>query len=186
LAASHLREEQSRIRRKQPGHSGHFDVFLLEKEMQAAMAEAFPMLRHLRDSVQDPVSLDYFQERASAGWKLKAIEWEREVEAPSETAVPPDHPAPYGLEIAPDASRLRQNPHEIDILMTVLELIVVEKGVSYIAEELNLRGFKTRQGNLWTSPAVFNLLPRLIELGPDILKSNDWQTRRGHLHAPPA
>ena len=69
------------------------------------------MLRHLRDSVQHPVSLDYFQERLSAGWKLKAIEWEKEVEASSEPAPPPDHAAPYGLEIAPDASRLRHNPH---------------------------------------------------------------------------
>jgi hypothetical protein len=145
----------------------------------------FSMLRHLRDSVQHPVSLDYFQERLSAGWKLKAIEWEKEVEAPSEAASPPEHEAPYGLEIAPDAARLRQNPHEVGVLMTVLELIVVEKGVSYIAEELNVRGFKTRQGTPWTSPAVFNLLPRLIDLGPDLLKSNDWQTRRSHLHTPP-
>jgi len=103
------------------------------------------MLRHLRDSVQQPVSLDYFQERLSAGWKLKAIEWEKEIEAPSESTPPPEHAAPYGLEIAPDASRLRQNPGEVAILMTILELIVVEKGVSYIADELNIRGFKTRR-----------------------------------------
>jgi len=144
------------------------------------------MLRHLRDSVQHPVSLDYFQERLSAGWKLKAIEWEKEVEAPSEASVRPDQAAPYGMEIAPDASHLRHNSQEVGVLMTILELIVVEKGVSYIAEELNERGFKTRQGTPWTSPAVFNLLPRLIELGPDLLKSNDWQARRAHLHTPPA
>jgi len=154
-------------------------------KMQAPSTEV-SMLRHLRDSVQHPVSLDYFQERLSAGWKLKAVEWEREVEVPTETAAPPEQAAPYGLEIAPDASRLRQNPHELDVLMTILELIVVEKGVSYIAEELNVRGFKTREGTQWTSPAVFNLLPRLIDLGPDLLKSNDWQSRRGHLHAPHA
>ncbi|HEY3456178.1 MAG TPA: hypothetical protein VGK64_16490 [Bryobacteraceae bacterium] len=141
------------------------------------------MLRHLRDTVQHPVSLDYFQERLSAGWKLKAVEWEREVEVPTETTAPPEQTAPYGLEIAPDAQRLRQNPHEIGVLMTILELIVVEKGVSYIAEELNVRGFKTREGTPWTSPAVFNLLPRLIDLGPDLLKSNDWRTRRGQLHS---
>ena len=90
------------------------------------------------------------------------------------------------MEIAPDASHLRHNSQEVGVLMTILELIVVEKGVSYIAEELNERGFKTRQGTPWTSPAVFNLLPRLIELGPDLLKSNDWQARRAHLHTPPA
>ena len=135
------------------------------------------MLRHLRDSVQHPVSLDYFQERLGAGWKLKAIEWEKEVEAPAEQPASTE-PAPYGLELVPEAARLRENPYEIGALMTVLELIVVEKGVSYIAEELNQRGYKTRQGTPWTSPAVFNLLPRLIELGPDLLKSPEWQTRR--------
>jgi hypothetical protein len=144
------------------------------------------MLRHVRDSVQQPVSLDYFQERLAAGWKLKAIEWEKEIEAPAETTAPSEQPAPYGLEVAPEASRLRQNPQEIGVLMTILELIVVEKGVSYIAEELNLRGLKTRDGTPWTSPAVFNLLPRLIDLGPDLLKSGDWQERRSHLHAPAA
>ena len=61
------------------------------------------MLRHLRDSVQHPVSLDYFQERLSAGWKLKAIEWEKEVEAPSEASVRPDRPRPTGW-------RLRRTP----------------------------------------------------------------------------
>ena len=70
------------------------------------------MLRHLRDSVQHPVSLDYFQERLSAGWKLKAIEWEKEVEAPSEASVRPDQAAPYGMEIAPDASHLRHKSQD--------------------------------------------------------------------------
>jgi hypothetical protein len=146
------------------------------------------MLRHLRDSIQQPVSLEYFQERLSAGWKLKAIEWEKEVEAAPGAEAPRsgDEAAPYGFEIAPEPLRLRQNPSEMDVMMTILELIVIEKGVSHIAEELNGRGFKTRHGTPWTSPAVFNLLPRLIELGPHLLKSQDWQSRRSHLHAPPA
>ena len=141
------------------------------------------MLRHLRDAVQHPVSLDYFQERLAAGWKLTAIEWEKEVEVPAEPAAASPEGAPYGLELVPDVARLRQNPYEMGALMTILELIVVEKGVSYIAEELNQRGYKTRQGAPWTSTGVFNLLPRLIELGPDLLKSSDWQARRGQMHA---
>jgi hypothetical protein len=67
------------------------------------------------------------------------------------------------------------------VLLTILELIVVEKGVSHIAAELNRRGYATRGGTAWTSSAVFNLLPRLIEAAPDILKSENWQAHRMRL-----
>jgi len=138
-------------------------------------------MRHLRDQIQQPVSLDYFQQRIAAGWKLKAIEWEQEDGEEAAGVLTLDEAAsPFGLELVPETSHLRQKPEEVDILMTILELIVVEKGVSHIAAELNARGFTTRRGAPWTSSAVFNLLPRLIEAAPDLLKSKDWQTRRAN------
>jgi hypothetical protein len=76
---------------------------------------------------------------------------------------------------------LQQNPEEAQVLLTILELIVVEKGVSHIAEELNRRGYAKRDGKPWTSTAVFNLLPRLIEAAPEILKSEDWHAHRARL-----
>jgi hypothetical protein len=147
-------------------------------------------MRQLRDQVQKPVSIDYFQERLSAGWKLKAIEWEKEDDAaPAAGAAAGtaagDAAAPYGTQVEPETAHLEYNPQELSVLMAILEMIVVEKGVSHIAEELNQRGYKTRVGTQWTSPAVFNLLPRLIDLGPQLLKSPDWQSRRNHLHIPP-
>jgi hypothetical protein len=133
-------------------------------------------MRKLRDEITSPVSLDYFQQRTAAGWTLKAIEWEREGTA---AAVPPDEmAAPYGIAVVPDTARLKPQVEEVEVLQTILELIVVEKGVSHIAAELNSRGYATRSGKPWTSTAVFNLLPRLIETAPDILKSEDWQARR--------
>jgi hypothetical protein len=81
----------------------------------------------------------------------------------------------------PETARLQQNPEEAAVLLTILELIVVEKGVSHIAAELNKRGYATRGGKPWTSTAVFNLLPRLIEAAPDILKSDDWHAHRAKL-----
>jgi hypothetical protein len=140
-------------------------------------------MRQLRDQIQNPVSLDYFQQRAAAGWTLKAIEWER---ADDVAAVPQPGgslPSPYGLELVPETARLQQSPEEAEVLLTILELIVVEKGVSHIAAELNKRGYATRGGKPWTSTAVFNLLPRLIEAAPDILKSDDWQAHRAKLKA---
>jgi hypothetical protein len=147
------------------------------------------MTKQLRDQVQSPVSLEYFQERLSAGWKLKAIEWEKEdstVPAAADAVAPEagDEATPYGLQLEPESAHLEYNPQELGVLMAVLEMIVVEKGVSHIAEELNQRGYKTRGGAPWSSPAVFNLLPRLIDLGPHLLKSPDWQSRRNHLHTP--
>jgi hypothetical protein len=144
-------------------------------------------MRQLRDQIQSPVSLDYFQERAAAGWKLKAIEWEK---ADDESKAPTlgDTASPYGFELVPETARLQQNAEELEVLLTILELIVVEKGVSHIAAELNKRGYATRGGKPWTSSAVFNLLPRLIEAAPDILKSDNWQTQRARLKSsePPA
>jgi hypothetical protein len=134
-------------------------------------------MRQLRDEMENPVSLDYFLRRSSAGWKLKAVEWEQA----DDTAVidaPAPVESPYGIQLVPETARLQPKPDEVEVLQTILELIVVEKGVSNIAAELNNRGFMTRSGKPWTSTAVFNLLPRLIEAAPDILKREDWQARR--------
>ncbi len=134
-------------------------------------------MRQLRDEIESPVSLDYFQQRMAAGWTLKAVEWERKDEetapfSPSTVALP------YGIAVVPDTARLQPKAEEVEIMQTILELIAVEKGVSHIAAELNSRGYATRGGKPWTSTAVFNLLPRLIEVAPDILKDEDWQARR--------
>jgi hypothetical protein len=140
-------------------------------------------MRQLRDQIENPVSLDYFQQRTAAGWTLKAIEWERADDAAAVPQTGSSVPSPYGLELVPETARLQQSPEEAEVLLTILELIVVEKGVSHIAAELNKRGYATRGGKPWTSTAVFNLLPRLIEAAPDILKSDDWQAHRAKLKA---
>jgi hypothetical protein len=134
-------------------------------------------MRQLRDEIESPVSLDYFQKRTAGGWKLKAIEWEKESEEFA-SASPDGIPSPYGIAVVPETARLQPKTEEVEVLQTILELIVVEKGIAHIAEELNSRGYSTRSGKPWTSSAVFNLLPRLIETAPDILKTEDWQARR--------
>ena len=133
-------------------------------------------MRQLRDRIDGPVSLDYFHQRTVDGWKLKAVEWERADgdSGEAEAKVTP----PYGIEVVPDTARLQPKADEVEVLQTILEMVVVEKGVSNIAEDLNSRGFTMRNGKPWTSSAVFNLLPRLIEAAPDILKRDDWQERR--------
>jgi len=43
---------------------------------------------------------------------------------------------------------------------------------------LNETGYRTRGGKPWTRVAVFNMMPRLIEVGPRIFNSEEWEQRR--------
>jgi hypothetical protein len=117
------------------------------------------------------------KEQTEKGWKLVAIEWEREIET-AESQLPGD--VPFGLQIAPEAQRLEENPVEREILFLLMELIVQEGSYARIAEELNRRGFRTRQGAEWSQVSVFEMLPRLIEVGPRVFQSSEWQKRRQH------
>jgi hypothetical protein len=118
------------------------------------------------------------QQRRDEGWKLVAIEWEREVETADDQLLAE---VPYGLRIAPETQRLEQDPVEREILLQLMELIVQEGSYAHIADEINRRGFHTRQGAKWTPVSVFEMLPRLIEVGPQLFQSADWQKRRQHI-----
>jgi hypothetical protein len=63
----------------------------------------------------------------------------------------------------------------------MMEQIVQDEPLSKVAQELNSRGHRTRQGTKWSPVAVFNLLPRLIEAGPRIFSSEEWVARREQL-----
>jgi len=85
---------------------------------------------------------------------------------------------PYGLRVASDCTRLEENPSEREILVQMMELIVQDNSVSEVAKELTGKGLRTRGGQPWTPVAVFNMLPRLIEVGPKIFSSEEWEERR--------
>ena len=144
----------------------------------------------VRDYIQHPITIEYFQERLSSGWKVRAIEWQKD-EANAEQEQAASIPAaagleepPYGFEVASDSAHLKHKPDEIQILIRILEMIVAEKKVAMIADELNRQGFRTRHGQHWTSSTVFDLLPRIVEVGPQLLKSDDWRIRRGQVQLP--
>ena len=118
--------------------------------------------------------------QAEQGWKLVAVEWERELPENEAGAAAPEE-APFGLQVAKDAARLEPNPTEQEILFLMMDLTVQEGPYSAIAEELNRRGYRTRQGMKWTPISVFQMLPRLIEVGPRIFATQEWQDRRARL-----
>jgi Recombinase len=132
----------------------------------------------VRQMVSGPLESTDLQQRAEGGWKLVAIEWEREVESADDELLTE---IPFGLRIAPGTQGLEQNPAEREILLQLMELIVQEGSYAHIADEINRRGLRTRQGEKWTPVSVFEMLPRLIEVGPQLFESAEWQKRRQHI-----
>jgi hypothetical protein len=131
----------------------------------------------VRERISGVPNEQYFQARQGAGWKLIAVEWERESSEPES----PREEVPYGLKVAADCVHLQYEPGEMAVLMLLMELIIQEFGFPRIAAELNQQGYRTRSGGPWNEVAVFNLLPRLIEVGPHMFSTTDWMMRREKL-----
>lgn len=139
--------------------------------------------QHVREILSGPLTAEDLERRAAEGWKPAAVIWAREAADPAKTGQPSladiTQPVPYGLKIAEDCARLEQDMHEREALLAMLEMIIQEKSLSQIAEELNERGFRTRLNSKWTPGSVFDLLPRLIEVGPRVFSTEEWGVRRG-------
>jgi Recombinase len=136
----------------------------------------------IRDAVSEPFSAEIVRRRTSAGWKMVSIEWLRELpdsEAHGASALPED--IPYGLRIAADCMRLEIDPHENEILLRMMDLLAQDFSYASIVSDLNEKGLRTRAGQPWTRVAVFNMMPRLIEVGPRIFSSGEWEQRRREL-----
>ena len=134
----------------------------------------------VREALQGPLSEEQIRRAQEKGWKLVAVEWERplpEGEAGTSEAVP------FGLRIAEDGGHLVENSTEREVLRMMMELMIQDKRFTEIAEELNQRGFLTREGQKWGPVAVFDLLPRLIEVGPRIFSEREWHERRTRAYA---
>ena len=133
----------------------------------------------VRDVVAGPFSPDVIEQRTKAGWQMVSIEWRRELpdaEAPTEGVFNED--IPYGLRVSDDCRRLEVHPQEHQALMLMMELLVQDFSYSSIVSDLNEKGLRMRDGRPWTRIAVFNMTPRLIEVGPRIFSTEEWQKLR--------
>jgi len=135
----------------------------------------------VRQLVSGPLTEADIKQQSDKGWKLVAVEWEREVET-TEGQLPGD--VPFGLRIAADNKNLEEDPFEREILVELMELLVQEGSYARVADEINRRGYRTRQGTAWTPISVFEMLPRLIEVGPYMFRSSEWAKRKQHSFAP--
>ena len=133
----------------------------------------------VRDVVSGPFSTDIIRQRTASGWQMVSIEWRREL---PDSETPPEggfsEEIPYGLRISDDCQRLEPHPREHQALMLMMELLVQDFSYSSIVSDLNEKGFRMRDGRPWSRVAVFNMIPRLIEVGPRFFSSQEWDKRR--------
>jgi hypothetical protein len=138
-------------------------------------------IERMRQVVPELFGAEDWKQKREAGWKPVAIEWERELAVEHPGSSEPAGAVPFGLKVAGDCTRLEENPEEQEVLLTMMELTIQDGPYSGIAEELNRRGYRTREGYRWTPISVFQMLPRLIEVGPRIFSTAEWQQRRERL-----
>ena len=133
----------------------------------------------MREVLEQSITPEFLEAKLREGWKPVAIEWERDASAEGEVGIE----VPYGLEVSGDGRRLKTHPTEMDCLRVILGQIVRDRPLSEVAEELDRRGFRRRDGSAWTQSAVFALLPRVIEVAPTIYDSEAWQAERPKLRS---
>ena len=141
-------------------------------------------IESMRDAVSAWPTSEYVKHHEAAGWRLVALEWQREVEG--EAPTPPASSAsmeeiPFGTRIASDCLHLQENPVEMEILNCLAEMVVQDLSYTRMADALNQRALRTRDGKPWTALAVFKLTPRLIEVAPRILSGGEWDSRKKQL-----
>ena len=133
----------------------------------------------IRDVISGPFSPEVIRQRTAAGWQLVSIEWRRELpdsESPSQGAFSEE--IPYGLRISEDCQRLEVEPVENMTLMLMMELLVQDFSYSSIVSDLNEKGLRMRDGRPWNRIALFNMTPRLIEVGPRLFSTEEWKRLR--------
>ena len=137
-------------------------------------------IQRVRELINTPPSSEYFRAKAGSGWRLVSVEWERDLPEQEGRDMPLAE-VPFGYRVGSDCLHLEENPEELQILMVMMEVIVQDRPSRDAAQELNNKGFRTREGGKWSPPSVFELLPRLIEIGPRIFSDEEWVERRKHL-----
>lgn len=130
-----------------------------------------------REVLENGLKPDAVERKQREGWRPVAIEWERE--PPGKPELPRQREEiPYGAQVSEDGRHLEESPEEMKVLTAMMDLMVKDRSFSQIAQQLNGRGFRTRRGAEWTQVSVFQMLPRVIELGPRVFRSEEWTRRK--------
>ena len=157
-------------------------VSLLVAKRVAVRRRLMKKMEWIREALSAWPSPEYVNQRETAGWRIVAVEWEREVQVePAASAPVAGEEIPYGTRVANDCLHLEENPTEMRVLNHLAEMVVQDVSYNRMAESLNQHAFRTRDGKPWTALAVFKLTPRLIEVAPRILSGSEWENRKRQL-----
>lgn len=143
---------------------------------------------YVREPMTSPPSADYVREKAEHGWRLVSVEWARPKDAYGADAGTRDagqirEEIPFGLRVADDCRHLEENPIEKQAMLAMLAMIVDDKPLSQVADSVNREGFRTRDGREWTQTAIFYMMPRIIQIAPQLFSSEEWRQRRAEVAA---
>lgn len=139
-------------------------------------------MERVREFLSGAPAAEYFQQKLAQGWNPVSVDWERPVEKPQPIQIEDaEEEVPFGLQISDDCRHLKENSNEKNALMFMMEMIVKDEPLTRISDELNQHGYRNRDGDIWTPGQVFDLLPRLVDVGPRIFNNNEYIARR---HSP--
>lgn len=137
----------------------------------------------VREAMSTPPTEEYMRQKAKEGWQLVAVEWARPQRDGNADAGQLKEEIPYGLRVADDCRHLEENPIEKEAMAAMLSMIVEDKPLSQVAESLNREGYRTRDGHEWAQTTIFYMMPRIIQVAPQIFSSEEWRARRAQLTA---
>ncbi|HET8547603.1 MAG TPA: recombinase family protein [Bryobacteraceae bacterium] len=129
----------------------------------------------VHDFVAGELDPGLIERRKADGWSLIALEWQRPA-ADQGPDVPID--VPYGFRVARDCRHLEEHPAETEVLRILMRMIIADRGLSQTADELNVRGYRTRAGEEWRPTDLFRLMPALVDSAPRIFGSREWVAER--------
>lgn len=140
-------------------------------------------VERVREELATPPSPEYLKSKMEEGWRPVAIEWVRQTRGAEmgPTTASLKQEVPYGLKVSEDCLYLEDHPREKAALKLMLALIAGDHPLSKIASELNRQELFRRGGVPWSQVDVFNMLPRLIEVAPEILTQDEWSASRDRI-----
>jgi hypothetical protein len=78
-------------------------------------------VERIRQVLSSPFGAEDLQTQTEQGWRIVAIEWEREIPEIGAEAVPADaEEPPFGLRVSEETNQLEVNPTEREALFTMM------------------------------------------------------------------
>ena len=138
-----------------------------------------PSIERKHEVLAERLDDELLRVKARDGWRPISVVWERTVEGEAGPTEP--QAIPFGLRVAGDCQTLEPDVDEVRTMLYMLKGVVEDRPFGQIATELNDAGHRTRTGVEWNQTRVFHMLPRLIEVAPNIFNSDDWRATKPQL-----